>query len=316
MQNEYPVEGRFSNPKLSALYGRQNVFVLVGQICAWALLLLAVDAASWWPAKVALVLIFCTVMQGVFSLMHECFHSNAHPNPKVNYAIGFTASLFFGTAFTSHLVNHWGHHIRNRTPAEQGEFIHEGESAAGKIALYYFAVCGGLWLSSLLMPLICFFLPYRTVEWLSKQARYNTYSAAFRQFKARDWSRMRLETVALVLFWISVIRFMPVQTTTLVVCYAAFVFSWSSLQWIYHLHTPLHLTEGAYNLRLPAPMRWLFLNFNCNLTHHRQSHLPWQELYKATDVRETQPLWYRWLLLFRWPIPFPKDLSILEKRYF
>ena len=93
--------------------------------------------------------------------------------------------------------------------------------------------------------------------------------------------------------------------------------TWSSLQWVYHLRTPIDVVEGAYNLRLPTPLRLMILNFNCNLTHHRRPHLPWQVLYRATDPRETQPLWYRWALAFKPPEPLPQDHErALEKRYF
>jgi hypothetical protein len=78
----------------------------------------------------------------------------------------------------------------------------------------------------------------------------------------------------------------------------------------------LDVIEGAYNLRAPLIVRFLFLNFNYNLTHHRRPSLPWQELHKQSDHRETQPIWYRYLLVFRRPMPFPPDLSVLERRYF
>ena len=304
------------SPRTKGRYGTQNIILLVGQTLGWLLVLSLIESSSFWPLKIALVLLFCALMQGVFSLMHEFFHDNAHPNPRVNYLLGFVASLLFGTAATFHRVNHWGHHVRNRTPAEQGEFIHEGESAIGKIAIYYFAVLGGLWLSGAVFPLLSFFVPYRAVTFLSNFRRFNTYSAAFAQFKAADWTRMRLEALALIVFWGSLFYFGPFHWQTLLLCYGSFALSWSSLQWVYHLRTPLHVVEGAYNLRAPTPVRWLFLNFNYNLTHHRRPYLPWQELPMATNLQETQPLWYRWLLILKWPIPFPDDLSVFDKRYF
>lgn len=304
------------SPKTKGRYGTQNIIVLIGQVLGWALLINLIQITSSWPLKIALVLLFCALMQGVFSLMHEFFHDNAHPNPRVNYAIGFLGSLLFGTAATFHRVNHWGHHVRNRTPAEQGEFIHEGESVAGKVAIYYFATLGGLWLSGAIFPLVSFLVPYRAITYLSSFRRFNTYSAAFAQFKAADWTRMRLEALALILFWGSIFYFGLFQWQTLLLCYGSFAVSWSSLQWVYHLNTPLHVVEGAYNLRAPFIVRWLFLNFNYNLTHHRRPYLPWQELPMATNLQETQPLWYRWLLILKPPIRFPEDLSHLEKRYF
>jgi fatty acid desaturase len=78
----------------------------------------------------------------------------------------------------------------------------------------------------------------------------------------------------------------------------------------------VHIVEGAYNLRAPGIVRMLFLNFNYNLTHHRRPSLPWQELHARSDLKETQPIWHRYLLVFRPPVHFPSDQSVLEKRYF
>lgn len=305
-------------PKKKGRYGTQNLVVAAAQLLGWAVLLTAIDRAPTWLAP-PLVFVFCMLMQGVFSMMHEYFHDNAHPDRRVSYGIGFALSLVFGTSATLHRVNHWGHHVRNRTPAEQGEFIHEGESPLGKTLLYYFAVSCGLWLSGLVFPVIALFVPYRAVHWLSSHERYNTYSAAFAQFKPRDWTRMRWEGLALIALWSALILWGPWSITTLAVAYAAFAFSWSSLQWVYHLRTPLDVVEGAYNLRLPTVLRWMWLSFNMNLTHHRKPYLPWQELWAASDPRETQPLWYRWLLMALPPERFPEDptaLARFEKRYF
>ncbi len=301
--------------KKKGRYGTQNLIVVALQVLGWAGCLTAIEHAPVWLA-VLLTFAFCMLMQGVFSMMHEYFHDNAHPDRRVGYAIGIIGATLFGTSATLHRVNHWGHHVRNRTPAEQGEFIHEGESALGKVALYYFAITVGLWLSGLVFPVLALFIPFRAVAWLSAHRRYNTYSAAFSQFKARDWTRMRIEALGLIAFWTLVVMFGPWSATTLVVSYACFAFSWSSLQWVYHLRTPLHVVEGAYNLRLPLVLRWAWLSFNMNLTHHRRPYLPWQELAAASDMRETQPMWYRWGLMFKPPVRFPDDLSSLEKRYF
>lgn len=304
-----------TTPRKKGRYGAQNLVVTGVQVVAWAGLLTAIEhAPGWWKAP--LVFAFCMLMQGVFSMMHEYFHDNAHPDRRLSYLIGLVGSTMFGTSATLHRVNHWGHHVRNRTPAEQGEFIHEGESATKKVAVYYFAVLFGLWLSGLLFPLAALLIPYRAIAWLSRGKRFNTYAAAFDQFKARDWTRMRLEALGLMAFWIPVALWGPWSPATLALAYAAFAFSWSSLQWVYHLRTPLHVVEGAYNLRLPTPLRWVWLSFNMNLTHHRRPYLPWQELHAASNQAETQPLWYRWLLMFLPPVRFPDDLSHLEKRYF
>lgn len=296
-------------------YGTQNLVVLGLQVASWAVLLTAIDRTpGLW--KLVPILLFCTVMQGVFTMMHEYFHRNAHRRPWLNHAIGIVGATLFGTSATLHRINHWGHHLRNRTSAERGEFIHEGESPVAKVLLYYFATMGGLWIGGLVFPFVSWFVPFRVVERLEAHGEFNTYAAAFEQFDAGEWNRMRVEALILLSFWGLVGLWGPWSLLTLVLAYGAFAYHWSVLQWIYHLRTPIDVVEGAYNLRLPPPVGLLWLNFNCNLTHHRRPELPWQELPAHTDRSETRPLWYMYLRMWLPPTRFPDELSSLDKTYF
>jgi fatty acid desaturase len=298
-------------------YGRLNLVVTLAQALTWAVLLTVIDTTSFhWLVRAAGVVLFCIMMQGVFTMLHEFCHRNAHASPRLNYAIGWVTSTIFGTVPTFLQLQHWNHHRRNRTAAERGEFIHEGEGALSKTLQYYFAILGGIWLGCAIFPIISPLLPHATASRLARHERFNSFAAAFADFRARDWRRMQIEGVVFLAFWGGLLWVGPWQWQTIAVAYATFAFSWSSLQWVYHLHTPVHVVEGAYNLRAPWLVRVLFLNFNYNLTHHRRPALPWQELYSGSDQRETQPLWYRYALIFRPPVPFPEDLSVLDKRYF
>ena len=308
-----------AEPSWKALgrYGAANLRVIVLQVVAWAALLSIIDADGLpWTVRAVGVALFCLMMQGVFTMLHEYCHRNAHRNRRLNYLIGWVTSTLFGTAPTLLRVQHWGHHRRNRSEAERAEFIHEGERALSKTAQYYVAILGGIWLGCFVMPLVAPLLPYRTLQRIARNERFNSFAAGFGEFSLRDWRTLQLEGVGSLALWTAVLVFGPWRWQTLAIAYGAFAFSWSSLQWIYHLHTPVHVIEGAYNLRAPRPVRALFLNFNYNLTHHRSPSLPWQELHLKSDLRETQPMWYRYLLIFRPPVRFPDDLSVLEKRYF
>lgn len=298
-------------------YGRMNLVVTAAQVAGWAALLTVADAASLhWALRAGAIVLFCFLVQGVFSMMHEYFHYNAHRDRRLNYLIGFVGSTLFGTSATLHRVNHWGHHVRNRSEAERGDYIHEDETPVKKVLLYYFATWGGLWIGGIVFPLLALLIPYRAAAWLARTKRFNTYAAAFEQFQPADWAAMRLEALWLAGFWTLVVLFGPWSWQTLAIAYGAFAFSWSIQQWMYHLRTPIHVIEGAYNARLVAPLRWLILNFNYNLTHHRHPGLPWQELPSHTDVKETQPFWYRVVQMFLPPRRYPPPPHHLEKRYF
>src|SRR4051794_4018041 len=121
-------------------YGRMNVCVGVAQIAGWATMITLLHLPVHIGWKAIVLVLFCLMMQGVFSLMHECFHGLGHPAPAVNQALGVAASTIFGTAYTLYRVNHEGHHLRNRSRAEVAEYIYPGENAARKTFLYYFAI--------------------------------------------------------------------------------------------------------------------------------------------------------------------------------
>jgi len=315
MQSTMAIE-RASTPQ-HAWLGRHNLAVLAAQTLAWWGLIQAMHAPLGVLWKVAILTLFCLVMQGVFSMMHECFHRNGHRSARVNWAMGAWASTLFGSSYTLIRVNHEGHHQRNRTPAELAEYILPGERPALKVGLYYFAVLGGIWLASLLATLILPLVPFSRVKGLAvRWASMDGYNRAFAQFTARDWRVLRGEAVLALCWWIGCSWLFGWQWQTLLLMYAAFAFSYSSLQWIYHLRTPLDRIEGAFDLRLPTPIRWLFLNFNYNLQHHRHPDAPWQSMHARVDQRETQPLWWRWLGAFRPPEPYPADPSQLSKVYF
>ncbi len=298
-------------------YGAQNLIVALMQVLGWATLLTVMDQWAWPLAiRIGAGALFCIMMQGVFTMLHEFCHRNANANPRLNYLIGWVTCTLFGTAPTFLQVQHWGHHRRNRTASERGEFIHSGEGAIGKGLRYYFAILGGIWLACFMFPLLVPLLPYSVSRKLTLDARFNSFSEAFNEFGRGQWRRMQAEGLGLWCFTLVLLILGPWHWQTLLWAYGTFAFTWSSLQWVYHLHTPIHVVEGAYNLRLPTSMRRLFLNFNYNLTHHRHPAMPWQELYGNSDPLETQPLWYRYLLVFRLPVPFPENFTSLEKRYF
>src|ERR1700741_1206876 len=90
-------------------YGRMNLAVGAAQVVAWALLLSTLHAPIALGFKAMALVAFCLMMQGVFSLMHECFHRHGSPSPRMNYALGVAMSTIFGTAYTLYRVNHVGH---------------------------------------------------------------------------------------------------------------------------------------------------------------------------------------------------------------
>lgn len=294
----------------------QNLFVLFFQLISWWGCISLINSEIYFGIKIVVLIYFCLMMQGVFSLMHECYHDLGHSNKTVNTIMALLGSTIFGTSSTLFKVNHIGHHYRNRTRHEIFEFIYPDESKIIKTLKQYFMVLGGVWILGFLGLIILPFTPYKTSKIFGLNDGNNTYSESFKKFSKKDWFIMKLELVFSILFLGGFTYFMNWDWKTLLICYGVLAFTWSSLQYVYHMRTPLDVIEGTYNLRLPTPIRWLFLNFNYNLTHHRDLNLPWQNLYKLSNQKETQPLWYRYFMVFKPPEPFPEDVSKYDKKYF
>ncbi|WP_043284695.1 fatty acid desaturase [Paraburkholderia oxyphila] len=297
-------------------YDRGNLIVLVLQSVVWAGTLTWLSHTQAGPAKWLMLIPFCLVMQGVFSMMHETFHGFAHRHSRVNYMMMAWASTMFGAAATLIHVNHLGHHVRNRTPAERADFAMPGESLVRKRVEYYAAILGGIWLGGFAGSVVLALLPARVTRRLAQGGGDSTYAVAFADFRAADFRRIRIETFVAAVIWLCAGWIFDWSASVVLIAYAAFAFSWSSLQWVYHMRTPLDVVEGTYNMRAPTPVRWLLLNFNYNLTHHRQPATRWQDMHEASDLRETRPLWYGWLAIFAPPRRLPDDLSQLRKTYF
>lgn len=307
---------RASDISPSRRFDAANLGVLALQTAVWCATLTWLSHTDAGPWKWLLLVPFCLVMQGVFSMMHEAFHGLAHSEKTSNYLIMWWASTLFGAAATLIHINHLGHHSRNRTRAELADFAMPDESLLRKRLEYYFAVLGGIWLAAFIGSLLLPWLPASVADRWSKRGEVNTYAAAFRDFSVNDFRRIRHEVIASSIVWLLAAALLGWTWQVVVVAYIAFAFSWSSLQWVYHMRTPIDVVEGAYNMRAPRLVRWAFLNFNYNLTHHRHSEMHWQHMHAASNLKETRPLWFGWLQVFMPPQRLPEDLSQLDKTYF
>jgi len=292
-----------------------NVLVLAAQLITWGVCLRLAPQVESRVLLALIVIFFCLMMQGVFSMMHECFHRHAHSNSKANDAMCWLATTIFGASATLIRINHAGHHVRNRTRAELVDYVEADESRVKKTLAYYGAILGGIWLAAFIGSIVLCFLPSRVMRYFKAKSKENTYAAAFSDFSQSDFVRVRLEVIAAVAFWVGAFWILELDWKYVTGFYLAFALSWSSLQWIYHVRTPLDVVEGAYNLRAPWYIRYLFLNFNYNLTHHRDPSLRWQQMHAVTDLRFTRPFWYAWLGILKPPMPMPAD-RVIQKTHF
>ena len=122
------------------------------------------------------------MMQGVFSLMHECYHDLGHSNKKVNSIMALLSSTIFGTSSTLFKVNHIGHHYRNRTRHEIFEFTYPNESKIINIKVVFYGSCG-VWILGFLGLII---LPLHShFKIFGLNDGNNTYSESFKKFSKK-----------------------------------------------------------------------------------------------------------------------------------
>jgi len=85
--------------------------------------------------------------------------------------------------------------------------------------------------------------------------------------------------------------------------YFGFGFTWSAMQYVHHYGTERHVTKGARNLFIWAPLDWLWLNHNWHQTHHEHPTIPW--VYLPGLGRQENPrrgfLLKAWLKMWRGP---------------
>jgi len=315
MDHSYTLATEMDAERSHARYDLANIAILITQLTAWAGLLVAMTHTTNWLLLFIEVYFFCLMMQGVFSMMHEGFHGHAHRSKITNSIMCWLASTLFGASATFIKVNHIGHHVRNRTDAELVDYVKKEESRLKKTIAYYLAVIGGIWIGASLGSLAMAIVPSSWLLKLQKKSESNTYAAALGDFTESDFQSIRLEVVASLIFWAIAWWLLELNLLTIVIAYSAFAFSWSSLQWIYHVRTPLDVVEGTYNLRSSILVRCFFLNFNYNLTHHRDPGLRWQVLHKVSDLTETRPFWRTWIAIAKPPVPLPDELNV-QKTYY
>ncbi|HEY2518124.1 MAG TPA: fatty acid desaturase [Polyangiaceae bacterium] len=291
--NPYPIPARL------------NVALSIAQV-AGALALVAAASHAPNPLLFGLaVLAFAFWMQMGFSLLHEAEHNKLHPRRAVNDALGIALAALFPGSYQLLKVAHLSHHKKNRSDAELVDYVRPSEGTVGKWVQFYALVCGLVWIGVPLLTLIVVVVPWGLLgNGQSPDVQPTGGPALYLAFvrEVGAW-RVRGEAALTVAFGWGAFHFLHLTWPAVLACYAAFAFSWSSQQYIYHVRSPRHLVEGAFNLRLWKPLELLYLHFNYHLTHHRAVSLPWIHLPRAT--REAPTMGYLETYVRLWAPPQP-----------
>jgi fatty acid desaturase len=137
----------------------------------------------------------------------------------------------------------------------------------------------------------------------------------FEAFKGWVITKIRLEVLFMLLFWLTLWQALSLQVWTVALCYVFFGINWSTRQYVTHAWTPRDVIEGALNLKTSKVMEAILMNGNWDHVHHKYPHLPWSELVNR-KYHEVAPTSYlkQYLSLWKGPRlntePAPTPISL------
>jgi fatty acid desaturase len=292
--------------------GTLNIgLALIASASAIALLSFVSHAAHVWQ-MIAGAIAFSYVNNSIFSLLHESVHGMFHSSRKINELFGRWLAAFFPTSFTLQRFFHLGHHRRNRSAAEQFDYISPGQNVLLKEVQWYGILTGLYWLLPALSSLLYLFIPNilsshffceEEVQW----SRQSGAAAMVADIKKVHYRTAAVEVIFGIVLQIAVFHLFKISWTGWGLCYAAFAINWSSLQYADHAWSELHPLRGAWNLRVNPIVRWLFLNYHHHRVHHENPKVPWIYLGRFVDPNEPQPSFLRiYLSMWKGPRPLPE----------
>ncbi len=258
--------------------GTLNLVLATAQMAAALLVLTLASHTHHWLPLIVSAIAFAFVMQMGFCIAHEAVHRKLHSNARVNLGVGIMMFSLFPGSFHFFQVAHLIHHRRNRSDDELEDYVLPGESPWFKRVMYYLLISGLFWILLPLSSIAIAFIPRKRI----RLPRPKDDSGTFRKFAQflnevrPGWIRRDLLVAAAV--WGISSALLHLRLSAVLICYAAFGFSWASQQYVYHVRTPRHAVLGALDLKLWTPVRWLYLNFNYHLTHHLAVWVPWNQL--------------------------------------
>lgn len=261
-----------------------NALILCTQLLALASCFVAASRLrDAWPVA-GLAIGFGVLMNSVYSVVHEAEHAILFPNRRLNEAGGIIMALFFPAPFHLLRQGHLGHHLRNRSDDEAFDLYFEGDNVIWKwmvwlgilTGLYYLLVV----ISNVVAAVAPFVLDRRHFK-IDRHVGVDRASAAFLEsFNPEHLRWVQLEAIAAIALHVAIVAGLHIPIWHYFAMYASFGFMWSAMQYVHHYGTERHVTRGARNLFLFAPIDALWLNHNWHRAHHEHPTIPWIYLPK------------------------------------
>src|SRR6266850_4641141 len=270
---------------------RLNWLILALSAAATAALLWLASHGTWWLSLGAAAA-FAFVNNVPFALMHEAVHGVAAATPRRNTIFGFLASCMFPTSFSLQRVAHLGHHTRNRTDSDLYDYYLPTQSRAVRnIWLYAGNLLGLYWfLIPLSNALYLVATPlYRSRVFVERVAPALGFGPHVREIAGLSPLRVWIEIASAfgyqaLLWWA-----LGLEWKGWLLAHWLFAMHWSALQYVDHAWSARDVAQGAWDLKVFAPVRWLTLNYQYHRAHHTHPGAPWTELPRLADHDDRQP---------------------------
>lgn len=269
----------------------------------------ASDSGQPWTIRIACAIAFALANNTNFALLHEAVHGILLPDRRANRLGGIWLAAFFPTGFTFQTLCHLGHHRRNRTDDEMFDLYYPEDNLLFKRLQIWWLLTGCYWSVAPLGCLAYLLAPGILSSPLLRDRRNPSIRAIgadgmLSAFRLAPALPIRLEILFSIGVQAALFTVCGVGLAGWLLCYGAFAIAWCSLQYTDHAFSKRDIVEGAWNLRVWAPIRWIFLNYHHHAVHHRHPKIPWTELGKHIDPTEPRPSFLEiYLRLWKGPVP-------------
>ncbi len=275
-----------------------NIIAVIILSFLYFTLLITASKQEHWYWMIGISILFGIIMIPVYTLIHEAEHSIIHSNQFINNLLGGWLCCLFIAPFSFFKHCHLRHHKKNRTDIEMWDLYYEYQNKWKKYGTLYFLSIGFGYLSVVLSVLLFSFAPKLIYSgFFTKQ----TEAAGFLQGSntQKKIRVFKMESILVIIFHVICFYIFRYNWKAWLTCYLIHGFIWSSQNYVNHAFSPRDIINGAHNLKVPAWLKLIYLNFNLHLAHHQNPKIPWihlpafikNEHYKISFFKNYLSLW-------------------------
>lgn len=296
-----------------------NFLLLVCALVAGAACLWVASFCNWYWGIMAIFL-FAHINQLPFAMMHEAVHGVAAFSKVGNRCLGIMGGCAFPISFLLQQQAHLGHHERNRTDLDLYDYYLPHQSKWQRNFLLYSGNLMGCYYLTVVLSNFIYLVAssfYKSTYFKEKIASnlgFESYIEDVSQLPVLQvWGEMLLAFG----YQIALIYCLDLTFWGYVLCFYGFALHWSVLQYADHAWSSRDINNGAWNLKVLPPFRWIALNYHYHLAHHQHPAVPWFKLPNYICGQGVQPSFWRvYFLLWKGlrpapPMGSPADLDFL-----